>query len=69
MDLGESPFDRDEFAVRADCHVAAGQRAPGSEPGSDGGVSDQRAGRQRGNDHGACTRRSSTTATTALRTD
>jgi hypothetical protein len=23
--LGESPFDRDEFAVRAGCHVAAGQ--------------------------------------------
>jgi hypothetical protein len=25
MDLGESPLDRDEFAVRAGCHVAAGQ--------------------------------------------
>jgi len=44
-------------------------RAPGSEPGSDGGVSDQWAGRQQGNDRGACMRRSSATATTALRTD
>ncbi len=25
MDLGESPFDRDEFTVRAGCHVAVGQ--------------------------------------------
>ena len=25
MDLGESPFDRDEFAGRAGCHVAVGQ--------------------------------------------
>ena len=26
MDLGESPIDRDELAVRASCHVAEGQR-------------------------------------------
>ena len=27
MDLGESPINRDELAVRASCHVAEGQRA------------------------------------------
>jgi hypothetical protein len=27
MDLGEPPVDRDELAVRAGCHVAAGQHA------------------------------------------
>jgi hypothetical protein len=27
MDLGEPPIDQDELAVRAGCHVAAGQHA------------------------------------------
>jgi hypothetical protein len=40
MDLGESPSGRDEFAVRAGCHVAVGQHGaracPLGQPGAPG---------------------------------